>query len=111
MDGDIGQPAGAAADPHVHTTYARGDPERVRKPSPFAVHCLRQQFLDPAVEAAFQRWQTEVVFYKVCSCVLFSTQASESEQESRSLRTSPSYVPDRPFNCQCSGPDPVDDRG
>ncbi len=43
----------------------------VEKPLAFAVHRLQQRFRHPAMEAAFQRWQAENVFYKVsdvCGC-------------------------------------------
>ena len=31
----------------------------------FALNSLQCQFLDPAVETAFRKWQAEVMFYKV----------------------------------------------
>ncbi len=40
-------------------------PAGVDKPSIFAVHTWQQRFRHPAMEAAFQRWQAENVFYKV----------------------------------------------
>jgi hypothetical protein len=88
MDGSSGLPARAAADPNGRYGYARGDAASVRKPSPFAVHSLRQQFHDPAVEAAFQRWQTEVVFYKACASRT-RMPGSASEQQFRFRQSMP----------------------
>ena len=64
---ETGQPGTVAADSEGRDVSVRGTDvaRRIRRPSSFAVQGLQQQFQDPAVEAAFQRWQTEVVFYKV----------------------------------------------
>jgi hypothetical protein len=45
---------------------AQGGPVFACEPAqPFALNSLRCQFLDPAVETAFRKWQAEVMFYKV----------------------------------------------
>ena len=44
---------------------AAAAPARMRKTQGFAVSSLRQRFRHAGVEAAFQRWQAENVFYKV----------------------------------------------